>query len=72
MSCQVRICKKCSGIAPKDLKGVVDKKHRKTGCFGVCAKKHPELKGRVYVKVDGELMARDSKKKLVRALAEAV
>lgn len=72
MAERVRICKKCSGIAPKDLKGVVDKEQRKTGCFGVCAKKHPELRDKAYVKVGRELIVADSKKKLVRAVAAAV
>ncbi|HIS40127.1 MAG TPA: hypothetical protein IAC12_04700 [Candidatus Aphodovivens avistercoris] len=72
MSAKVRVCKKCSGVSPKDFKGTVDKSHIRSGCFGACAKKHPELKGKAYAKVDGKLVVRDSKKKLVKAVAAAL
>ena len=44
----------------------------RTGCFGHCAKKHKELEGKAYVKYDGAIVARGSKKKLVKAVAERV
>lgn len=40
----------------------------RTGCFGYCAKKHKELADQVYVKFAGEIVARGSKKKLVKAI----
>lgn len=69
MSAKVRVCKKCSGIKPGDLKGVIAKEDRASGCFGACRKKHPELKGKVYVRAAGKVVAADSKKKLLKALA---
>lgn len=72
MAAQVRLCKKCSGIKAKDLKGAVDKEDVRCGCFGACRKKHPELKGRVYVRVRGGIVSAGSKKKLRRSVAEAL
>ena len=87
MAAQVRLCKKCSGIKAKDLKGAVGKEDVRCGCFGACRKKHPELKGRVfgacrkkhpelkgrvYVRVRGGIVSAGSKKKLRRAVAEAL
>lgn len=69
MAASVRICKKCSGISAKDLKEIVGKDDVRTGCFGTCAKKHPELKGKAYAKVGKKLIARESKKKLLKAIA---
>ncbi|OUP09810.1 hypothetical protein [Collinsella sp. An2] len=69
---EVRICKKCSGIKPGDLKGIVKKKDRRCGCFGACAKKHPELKGKCYVRVGKRLVVADSKKELLATLAEGL
>ncbi len=71
MATQVRICKKCSGIEASDFKGVVKKKNRKIGCFGVCAKKHPELKGSCYVKMGKSVVSASSKKELVQAVAQS-
>lgn len=71
MVTQVRICKKCSGIEASDFKGVVKKKDRKIGCFGVCAKKHPELKGSCYVKMGKSVVSAPSKKELVQAVAQS-
>lgn len=71
MAAEVRICKKCSGVQPGDFKGVVKKKHRNVGCFGVCAKKHPELKGSCYVKAGKRVVAASSKEELLRAVAGA-
>lgn len=68
----VKFCKKCSGIKPKDLKGVIDSGQWSEGCFGACKKKRPELKGMAYARVNGELIACPSKKKLVKKIAKAV
>ncbi len=72
MGACLKLCKKCSGVSPKDFKGVVAKGDIRTGCFGHCAKKHKELEGKAYVKYDGAIVTRGSKKKLVKAVAECV
>lgn len=72
MAANIRICKKCSGVCAKDFKGIVDKSEIRTGCFGTCIKKHPELKGKPYVKVGKKIIAADSKKKLTKAVAAAL
>lgn len=42
------------------------------GCFGACRKKHPEFEGKAYARIDGELVACDSSKKLVKKMAAAI
>ena len=68
MGACLKVCKKCSGVSAKDSKGVIAKGDIRTGCFGYCAKKHKELADQVYVKFAGEIVARGSKKKLVKAI----
>ena len=58
MGACLKLCKKCSGVSPKDFKGVVAKGDIRTGCFGHCAKKYKELEGKAYVKYDGAIVAR--------------
>ncbi len=68
----IKFCKKCSGLKPKDLKGVIDGDAWSEGCFGACAKKHPELAGKVYARIGGKVVACKSKKKLIKKMREAV
>lgn len=68
MGACLKVCKKCSGVSAKDFKGVVAKGDIRTGCFGYCAKRHKELEDHVYVRYAGEIVARRSKKKLVKAV----
>lgn len=66
----VKLCPKCSGIKKKELvEAVLPKDEIATGCIGTCLKKHPELAGMAYVKVNGKLIAADSKKKLAKKVA---
>lgn len=69
----VRICPKCSGVKKKTLvEAGVPKDEISTGCIGDCLKKHPELEGRAFAKVDGKLVVCDSGKKLAKKAAKAV
>lgn len=64
---RVKLCPKCSGIKKKKLvEAGIPKDEIATGCIGACLKKHPELAGMAYVKVNGKLIATDSKKKLAK------
>lgn len=67
----VRYCPKCSGIKKKDLKGKLDTDAVATGCIGKCLKKNPDLEGKAFAKIDGELVVCESKKKLVKKMAKA-
>lgn len=69
---RIKFCPKCSGIKKKDLKGKVDKDAVSTGCIGDCVKKHPELAGTAFAKIDGKLVVCESKKKLVKKMAKAL
>lgn len=67
---RVKLCPKCSGIKKKKLvEAGIPKDEIVTGCIGACLKKHPELAGMAYVKVNGKLIATDSKKKLAKKAA---
>lgn len=68
----IKYCSKCSGIKKKDLKGKVDKGAVATGCIGACLKRHPELEGKSFAKIDGELVVCDSKKKLVKKMVASL
>ena len=58
---KVRVCKKCSGFATKELGDILDKKAYTTGCIGKCIKKKPELEGKVYGYIDGKFTVCDTK-----------
>lgn len=70
--CGVKVCPKCSGVKKKHLKAGLAKGDYARGCFGACRKKHPEFEGKVYARIDGELVACDSSKKLVKKMAAAI
>lgn len=67
----VKICKKCSGIKPKDLKGVISKDVWKEGCIHACVKKSDRAE-RVLARIDGRLVVAASKKDLIAKIKEAV
>ena len=54
---KVNVCKKCSGFDPAELKGVVKTKDLRVGCIGECNK----YEGKVYGKLNDELVICDSK-----------
>lgn len=67
---RVKLCPKCSGIKKKKLvEAGIPKDEIANGCIGACLKKHPELAGMAYVKVNSKLIAADSKKKLAKKAA---
>lgn len=67
---RVKLCPKCSGIKKKKLvEAGIPKDEIATGCIRACLKKHPELAGMAYVKVNSKLIAADSKKKLAKKAA---
>lgn len=66
---RVKLCPKCSGIKKKLVEAGIPKDEIATGCIGACLKKHPELAGMAYVKVNSKLIAADSKKKLAKKAA---
>lgn len=68
----IKICPKCSGIKGKDLKRELPKGSYGKGCIGRCVKKHPELEGKAFAKIDGKLVVCESKKKLLKKMREAV
>lgn len=61
MSKKVKVCKKCSGFPVKELKEFVPQKEYRVECIGKCAKKRPELSGKVYGLLNGELVVCDTK-----------
>lgn len=67
----VKFCKKCSGIKPKDLKGIIDKDAWKEGCVHACVKKNADSE-RVFARIDGRLVVCSSKKDLIKKIKEAV
>ena len=67
----IKFCKKCSGISPKDLKGVIDKDCWKEGCVHACVKKKDAKGERVFARIDGKLVVCSSKKELIRKMKEA-
>lgn len=68
----IKICPKCSGIKAKHLKEVLAKDDYSCGCFGKCLKKTPELEGKAYARINGKLVACDSRKKLIKKMVAAV
>lgn len=67
---KVKVCKKCGGVSTKDLKGAVKKECRASGCIGICSKKLRErTRGKVCARVDGRLLACDSKRELLEELS---
>ena len=68
----IKICPKCSGIKGKHLKEVLAKDDYSCGCFGKCLKKNPELEGKAYARINGKLVACDSRKKLIKKMVAAV
>lgn len=68
----IKICPKCSGIKGKHLKEVMSKDVYSCGCFGKCLKKNPELEGKAYARINGRLVACDSRKKLIKKMVAAV
>lgn len=67
----VKICRKCSGIKPKDLKGVLPKDTWKEGCVHACVKKS-DRSDRVLARIDGKLVVASSKKDLIAKIKDAV
>ena len=70
---KIKICPKCSGVKKKKLvEAGVPEGDISTGCIGDCIKKHPELEGKAFAKIDGKLVVCDSGKKLAKKAAKAL
>jgi len=69
---KVRVCKKCSGFDVEELKGKVKTKDYSTGCIGQCISKRPDLVGKVYGFLNGELTVCDTKEEFFEKIAAIV
>ena len=58
---KVKVCKRCSGFDVKELKQHLGAKDYSIGCIGGCARKHPELSGKVFGLLNGKLTICDTK-----------
>lgn len=64
---KVEVCAYCSGFEVTELK---DKVKAKIGCIGKCAKKNPELQGKVYGFLNGEFVVCDTKEAFFARIAQ--
>lgn len=64
---KVKVCKKCSNFDVTELEGMV--KHYKTGCIGKCARKCPELQGKIYGYLNGNFVVCDTKEQFFAKIA---
>ena len=69
---KVRVCKKCSGFDVEELKGKIKTKDYSTGCIGKCTGKCPELAGKFYGFLNGELTVCDTKEEFFAKIEAAV
>lgn len=63
---KVEVCAYCSGFDVKELKGLVK---AKVGCIGKCAKKCPELQGKVYGFLNGVFTVCETKAAFLAKIA---
>lgn len=61
MAKKIKVCKRCSGFDVKELKGFAPAKEYAVGCIGKCARKCPELSGKVFGLINGELTVCNTK-----------
>jgi len=66
---KVRMCKKCSGFDVAELKDLLAREDYTTYCIGHCLSKHPELKGKVYGRINEELVVCDTKEEFCAKIA---
>ena len=66
---KVRVCKRCSGFDVTELEGLLAREDYTTYCIGHCLSKHPELKGKVYGRINEELVVCDTKEEFFAKIA---
>jgi len=66
---KIKICKKCSRLDVKELKGRLDLKDYSFGCIQKCLGKNVELKGKVFGIIKGEFVVRDAKENFFAKIA---
>lgn len=69
---KVKVCKKCCGFNPKELKKLIDKDDYKVECIGECARKRPELSGKVYGFIKGKLTVCDTKEEFFEKIKQII
>ncbi|MCI8388362.1 MAG: hypothetical protein HFE63_07875 [Clostridiales bacterium] len=65
-----RVCKRCLGFDVAELADKVSADDLSTGCISRCARKHPELAGKVYGFLAGEFVVCDTKEEFFAKIAE--
>jgi uncharacterized protein YuzB (UPF0349 family) len=67
---KVKICKRCSGVDPRELKEYSKKINCKLefGCIAKCRQKHPELSGNYFGLIDGDFISCSSKEEFFEAM----
>lgn len=65
---KVNICKKCSGIAKEDLKGIVKVKDMRIGCIQQCG----AHEGKVFGYLDGEMVVCETKEEFLEKVKQLV
>lgn len=67
---QLKVCKKCSGLDVKELKSFAKDTNCKIriGCIGKCARKCPELSGKVHGLLDGVHVVCDTKEEFFKKI----
>ncbi len=63
---QIEVCANCSGFDVKELKPIAK---AKIGCIGKCARKCPELNGKVYGFLNGEFTVCETKEEFFAKIA---
>lgn len=72
MAKKIKVCKRCSGFDVKELKDYIGAKEYSVGCIGKCARKCPELSGKVYGLINGELTVCNTKEEFFEAIKKIV
>lgn len=66
---KIKICKKCSGLDIKELKGRLDSKDYGFGCLQKCLRKNAELEGTVFGLINGEFVVCNTKEEFFVKIA---
>ena len=65
---KVNVCKKCSGVAAEDFKGIIKVKDMRVGCIGNCR----QNEGKVFGFLNGEMVVCDTKDEFIAKVKEIV
>ena len=69
---KVRVCRSCSGFDVAELEGILAPEDYTTYCIDHCLRKHPELKGKAYGLLNGELTVCDTKEEFFAKITEII